>query len=64
MDGDNVILIRGLEVNACHGVYAEEKVAPQPFVFDADLYADFYSAAKTDDINATVNYAKACDILV
>lgn len=64
-DGEeNVIFIRGLEVKACHGVYAEEKVNPQTFVFDADLYADFYSAAKTDDIGATVNYAEACDILV
>ena len=65
MNGEsNKILIRGLEVKACHGVFAEEKVNPQTFIFDADLYADFYSAAKNDDINATVNYAKACDILV
>ena len=61
---DNKILIRGLEVNACHGVLAEEKINPQPFIFDADLYTDFYSAAKNDDIDGTVNYAKACDILV
>lgn len=61
---NNKILIRGLEVNACHGVLAEEKVNQQPFIFDADLYADFYSAAENDDIDATVNYAKACDILV
>ena len=61
---NNKILIRGLEVNACHGVLEEEKVTPQPFIFDADLYTDFYAAAKSDDINATVNYAKACDILV
>ena len=65
MDSDNnKILIRGLEVSARHGVLEEEKVNPQSFVFDVDLYADFYQAAKNDDINATVNYAKACDILV
>ncbi len=58
------ILIRGLEVGACHGVHAEEKVNPQPFIFDADIYTEFYSAAKQDDINATVNYSKVCDILV
>ena len=61
---NNKILIRGLEVNACHGVLAEEKANQQTFIFDADLYVDFYSAAKNDDLNATVNYAKACDILV
>lgn len=61
---NNKILIRGLEVSACHGVLAEEKVNPQPFIFDAELYTDFYSAAKNDDLDATVNYVKACDILV
>ena len=61
---NNVILIRGLEVSACHGVLAEEKANQQTFIFDADLYTDFYSAAISDDLNATVNYAKACDILV
>ena len=61
---NNKILIRGLEVTACHGVFAEEKTNPQTFIFDADLYTDFYAAAKGDDLNGTVNYAKACDILV
>ena len=41
-----VIKIRGLEVTAKHGVFAEEKVNPQLFVFDADLTTDFYNAAK------------------
>ncbi len=63
-DLNNVILIRGLEVNACHGVHAEEKVNPQPFIFDAELYTDFFNAAKTDDLNLTVNYSKACNILI
>lgn len=60
----NKILIRGLEVSACHGVHDEEKKEPQTFIFDADLYADFSAAAKSDDIEGTVNYSKACDILV
>ncbi|MDE7083026.1 MAG: 2-amino-4-hydroxy-6-hydroxymethyldihydropteridine diphosphokinase [Clostridia bacterium] len=63
-EGNDIILIRGLEVKTCHGVHAEEKVNPQPFIFDADLYTDFYTAAKSDDLNATVNYSKACEILV
>lgn len=60
---DNKILIRGLTVSACHGVHAEEKVNPQTFIFDADIYTDFYSAAAGDDLKYTVNYSKACDIL-
>ena len=54
----NKISIRGLEVSACHGVLDFEKVNPQKFIFDLDLEVDFFSAAKTDDIGATVNYAE------
>ncbi len=58
-----VIKIRGLEVTAKHGVFAEEKVNPQLFVFDADLTTDFYNAAKYDDLNLTANYAQACEVI-
>lgn len=59
----NKILIRGLEISACHGVNDFEKTAPQPFVFDADIYCDFLSAAKSDDIADTVNYSAASKII-
>ena len=55
------ILVRGLEVSACHGVHGFEKVTPQKFVFDADLYCDFYCAAKCDDLEKTINYSAVCD---
>ena len=54
------ILIRGLEISACHGVKDFEKVTPQRFIFDADVKCDFYGAAKTDDIDDTVNYSHIC----
>lgn len=59
----NAVKIRGLEISACHGVHAEEKVNPQPFIFDVDIITDFYEGAKNDDLNGTVNYSKVCDIL-
>ena len=55
------VFIRGLEVEACHGVRDFEKVKPQKFIFDAEIFGDFYSAALTDDLNRTVNYSAACD---
>lgn len=58
------IKIRGLEASACHGVNAEEKIKPQRFVFDADIYADFYDAAKSDDLTLTINYSKLCSLIV
>lgn len=58
------ILIRGLEVSACHGVKDFEKVRPQPFIFDADIYFDFFAAASSDDIEDTINYSAASKIIV
>lgn len=58
------IKIRGLEVRACHGVHASEKVNGQSFLFDADLKVDFYAAAQKDDLNLTVSYSDVCNLLV
>lgn len=57
------ILIRGLEISACHGVKDFEKTEPQPFVFDADLYYDFRAAYDSDNLNDTLNYSEACKII-
>ncbi|MDE7163302.1 MAG: 2-amino-4-hydroxy-6-hydroxymethyldihydropteridine diphosphokinase [Clostridia bacterium] len=53
--------IKGLEVTACHGVLPQEKTNPQPFVFDISIDCDTLSAAKSDDVNDTVNYAEVCE---
>ena len=59
----NKILIRGLEIQACHGVNDFEKVQPQKFIFDADVQTDFYQAAMNDDLNGTVNYSSLCKLI-
>ena len=56
----NAIAVKGLEVKACHGVLPQEKVTPQPFVFDIKIEADLSLAAQTDDLKHTVNYAEVC----
>ncbi|MCH5147806.1 MAG: 2-amino-4-hydroxy-6-hydroxymethyldihydropteridine diphosphokinase [Clostridiales bacterium] len=58
------IKIRGLEVNALHGVFDSEKIQKQPFIFDVDLELDFFGAAEYDDLNKTVNYAEVCNLIV
>lgn len=60
----NKILIRGLEVCACHGVNDFEKLQPQRFIFDADIEFDFSAAAISDDVADTVNYSTACKLIV
>ncbi len=56
----SAITVKGLKVTACHGVLPEEKINPQPFVFDIGMDCDAYSAALSDDVNKTVNYAEVC----
>lgn len=58
------ILIRGLKVDACHGVKDFEKVEKQPFIFDADIYYDFFPAYISDDLNDTINYSAASKLIV
>lgn len=60
----DVIKIRNLEISACHGVLDGEKVNAQKFIFDADLKADFFRAAQTDELELTINYADVCNLLV
>ena len=59
----DTVIIRGLEVRARHGVHAEEKVTPQRFIFDADIYCDFLAAARDDDISKTVSYSEVCRLI-
>lgn len=58
-----VIKIRGLEISACHGVFENEKMTAQKFIFDVDMNFDFFAAAKDDNLEYTVNYAEACKII-
>lgn len=60
----NKVIIRGLEVSACHGVKDFEKIQPQPFIFDADIYFDFFAAASSDNIDETINYSAVSKIIV
>ena len=56
----SAITVKGLKVIARHGVLPEEKINPQPFVFDIDMDCDTYAAATSDDVLKTVNYAEVC----
>lgn len=53
----DVISLRGLAVEACHGVLPEEKTAPQPFLLDIELSVDLRWAGRSDDLHDTVSYA-------
>lgn len=49
--------LRGLRVLGRHGVLAEERLRAQPFELDLDLVLDTSTAADSDDLADTVDYA-------
>ena len=51
-------ILKGLNFWGCHGLLAEEKDKPQPFIVDVVLFHDQKTAARTDDIEATVDYSR------
>ena len=57
------LIIRGLKVEARHGVYPSEKENPQPFLINADLYLDLSPAGISDELTDTVNYGEVCRFL-
>ncbi len=57
------ILIEQLEIFAYHGCNEEEKINGQKFYVDATLYTDVETPGKSDDLEDTVNYAKACKFI-
>lgn len=54
--------IKGIKVNARHGVLEKEKVAPQNFIIDISFCYDAGKAAESDDIADAVNYAEVCGV--
>ncbi|MCR4617551.1 MAG: 2-amino-4-hydroxy-6-hydroxymethyldihydropteridine diphosphokinase [Lachnospiraceae bacterium] len=59
-----MIKIRELQVYAFHGVYEEETAKGQNFFINADICLDSKRTdVLSDDLDATVNYAEACEFM-
>jgi dihydroneopterin aldolase/2-amino-4-hydroxy-6-hydroxymethyldihydropteridine diphosphokinase len=54
------IRIRDLEVYANHGVYQEENVLGQKFLFSFELEVDMTNACISDHLEESVNYGSVC----
>ena len=57
------IFIEKLKIFANHGVYDFEKEEGQYFYVDARLFFDTHGAGISDDLDQTVNYARACELI-
>ncbi|WP_297629699.1 2-amino-4-hydroxy-6-hydroxymethyldihydropteridine diphosphokinase [uncultured Clostridium sp.] len=54
------IYLKDVEIFANHGVFKEEKVLGQKFIFDIELELDLSKAAKENDLTASVHYGELC----
>ena len=54
------ITIKKLEIFANHGVFAEEKALGQKYLISVEMYADLKNAAKTDNLEYSIDYGKIC----
>jgi 7,8-dihydroneopterin aldolase/epimerase/oxygenase len=52
----NIIRIKNATFYAYHGAMKEEQHIGGRFEADVDIYTDFTKAAKTDDLELTINY--------
>ena len=52
----DMISLRGLRALGKHGLAPGEKDSAQPFEVDLDLFLDLAEAARTDDIDHTIDY--------
>lgn len=57
------IIARGLTFQACHGAEAWEKKQAQTFLVDVEMFLDLKTAGHTDDLNQTINYAQAYQLV-
>jgi len=57
------IIMKNLSFYGYHGVLPEEAKIGQKFFADVVLYLDLGKAGREDQLDATVNYAKAYDIV-
>lgn len=55
------ILIAGVRELGVHGVLPEEQTRPQPFEVDIEMQVDLASAAESDALDDTVDYAAVCE---
>lgn len=57
------ILVEGIKIFAYHGCLAEEGKIGCNYIVDVTLETDFSEAAKTDNLNKTIDYVTVYEIV-
>lgn len=58
------LFLKGLEVYAYHGLFQEENVLGQKFVFDVECRVDYKKAMLSDDMKDSISYANIAEEIV
>ncbi|HEX3614307.1 MAG TPA: dihydroneopterin aldolase [Sporichthyaceae bacterium] len=58
------VALRGLRGFGRHGVLPAERDLGQPFIIDVDLGLDTSTAAGSDDVRDTIDYAEVADSVI
>ena len=59
----DTIIIKDLETFGYHGVFEEEAFLGQKFIVTAELFLDTRKAGKTDDLQDSLDYGVACQLI-
>ncbi|MDE5494164.1 dihydroneopterin aldolase [Elizabethkingia meningoseptica] len=57
------IILEDIKIYAYHGVLPEENILGTYYLISAEIHADLWKAAESDDLNDTINYAMVNDII-
>jgi dihydroneopterin aldolase len=60
----DAVFVRGLEIEANHGYYEEERKTKRRFRVNVELGTDLQVASDSDALADTVDYFKVCQIIV
>ena len=60
----DAITVTGVRARGHHGVHDHERTDGQEFVADLVIHLDTRAAARTDQLDATVSYAEAAEVMV
>lgn len=58
----DAIIIEGLKVDTVIGCFNWERQIIQPLKLDLTIHTDLSTAARSDELNDTLNYAQICEL--
>lgn len=57
------ITLQNMRFFGYHGVFQEEQIKGQHFYVDVEMFADLHAAGISDELEHTIDYSKAFDIV-